>query len=122
MSRKHHTTSTNVTRGPCVNRSAHVARRSSICLLLVVAYSSAAGQPTRILPHASRSIHRVVIEQAREEAPRSDTASVVELEPGHLMMVYHRYRASEHAGMPCERVIETVWIDPTTEGGQQCDG
>lgn len=30
--------------------------------------------------------------------------------------------ASEHAGMPCERVIETVWIDPTTEGGQQCDG
>jgi hypothetical protein len=30
--------------------------------------------------------------------------------------------ASEHAGMPCERVIETVWIDPMTEGGQQCDG
>jgi hypothetical protein len=27
-------------------------------------------------------------------------------------------RASELAGMPCERVIETVWIDPTTEGGQ----
>ena len=31
-------------------------------------------------------------------------------------------RASERAGMPCERVIETVWIDPTTEGGQECDG
>jgi hypothetical protein len=30
-------------------------------------------------------------------------------------------RASELAGMPCERVIETVWVDPTTEGGQQCD-
>jgi hypothetical protein len=29
-------------------------------------------------------------------------------------------RASERAGMPCERVIETVWVDPTTEGGQEC--
>jgi hypothetical protein len=26
-------------------------------------------------------------------------------------------RASEQAGMPCERVIESVWIDPTSEGG-----
>ena len=25
-------------------------------------------------------------------------------------------RASEHAGMPCERVIETVWIEPDGEG------
>lgn len=30
-------------------------------------------------------------------------------------------QASEKAGMPCERVIETVWVDPTKEGGQQCD-
>ena len=30
-------------------------------------------------------------------------------------------QASEKAGMPCERVIETVWVDPTTKGGQQCD-
>ena len=29
-------------------------------------------------------------------------------------------RASERAGMPCERVIETVWIGPTTEGGDEC--
>jgi hypothetical protein len=25
--------------------------------------------------------------------------------------------ASEAAGMPCERVIETVWVAPTDEGG-----
>ena len=31
-------------------------------------------------------------------------------------------RASEAAGMPCERVIETVWIDLRTEGGKECDG
>jgi hypothetical protein len=22
--------------------------------------------------------------------------------------------------MPCERVIETVWVNPTNEGGHQC--
>jgi Protein of unknown function (DUF4242) len=27
-------------------------------------------------------------------------------------------RASERAGMPCERVIETVWVAPTTRGGK----
>ena len=26
-------------------------------------------------------------------------------------------RASEHAGMPCERIIESVWVDPPGEGG-----
>jgi hypothetical protein len=32
-------------------------------------------------------------------------------------------RASERAGMPCERVIETVWVDPTEKGGhQRCRG
>jgi hypothetical protein len=30
-------------------------------------------------------------------------------------------RASEQAGMPCERVIETVWVAPLdNEGGQTC--
>jgi hypothetical protein len=27
-------------------------------------------------------------------------------------------RASEHAGMPCERVIETVWVEPEGKGGR----
>ena len=26
-------------------------------------------------------------------------------------------RASEDAGMPCERIIESVWVDPHGEGG-----
>lgn len=26
-------------------------------------------------------------------------------------------RASERAGMPCERVIETVWVEPQETGG-----
>ena len=29
-------------------------------------------------------------------------------------------RASERAGMPCERVIETVWVEPHEEGGHEC--
>jgi hypothetical protein len=28
-------------------------------------------------------------------------------------------RASELAGMPCERVIETVWVGPKTRGEEQ---
>ena len=31
-------------------------------------------------------------------------------------------RASELAGMPCERVIETVWVGPTTRGEPICQG
>jgi hypothetical protein len=31
--------------------------------------------------------------------------------------------ASEWAGMPCERVIETVWVAPHTKGGREtCAG
>lgn len=31
-------------------------------------------------------------------------------------------RASEHAGMPCERVIETVWLPTGLKGGEEeCD-
>ena len=28
-------------------------------------------------------------------------------------------RASEHAGLPCERVIETVWVAPHPRGGRK---
>jgi hypothetical protein len=32
-------------------------------------------------------------------------------------------RASEQAGMPCERVIETVWVAPSeSQGGSTCSG
>jgi hypothetical protein len=30
--------------------------------------------------------------------------------------------ASEHAGMPCERVIETVWVAPHSGGGKETCG
>ena len=29
-------------------------------------------------------------------------------------------RTSEDAGMPCERVIETVWLEPHGKGGTPC--
>jgi hypothetical protein len=28
--------------------------------------------------------------------------------------------ASEAAGMPCERVIETVWVPPNSKGASRC--
>jgi Protein of unknown function (DUF4242) len=31
-------------------------------------------------------------------------------------------RASERAGMPCERVIETVWVESPEKGGHECEG
>jgi len=31
-------------------------------------------------------------------------------------------RASERAGMPCERVIDTVWVAPRKKGVRQCRG
>jgi hypothetical protein len=30
--------------------------------------------------------------------------------------------ASEHAGMPCERVIDTVWVAPHPRGGKETYG
>lgn len=93
-------------------KSARLICACSVSLLLVGA--------AQILPHESVSIHRTVIEQAREEVPRADTASVVELAPGRLMMVYHRYRASEHAGSdfgPC-----TIWAQTSQDGGRTWSG
>jgi hypothetical protein len=29
-------------------------------------------------------------------------------------------RASEQAGLPCERVIETVWVEPVDPKGERC--
>lgn len=31
-------------------------------------------------------------------------------------------RASDGAGMPCERVIETVWVAPDSRGGEETWG
>ena len=31
-------------------------------------------------------------------------------------------RASERAGMPCERVIDTVWVAPHARGEKTCAG
>jgi hypothetical protein len=31
-------------------------------------------------------------------------------------------RASERAGMPCERVIDTVWVAPHPRGGEETCG
>ncbi|MBN2290935.1 MAG: exo-alpha-sialidase [Pirellulales bacterium] len=66
------------------------------------------------------TIHRTVIEQAREKVPRSDTASVVELSPGHFMMVYHRFRASRHGGSDFGQC--SIWAQWSQDGGRRWTG
>lgn len=100
--------------GSDFTRVSGLACAISVCLPLVASSVMAA------TPNSPRPIHRVVIEQAREEAPRSDTASVVELKPGHLLMVYHRFQASEHAGS--DFGLCTIWAQTSRDGGRTWGG
>jgi sialidase-1 len=61
-------------------------------------------------------IHYVMIEQGREEAPRNDTASVTEIAPGHLYMVYHRYRPSAEVGG--DFGVCSIWRKESHDGGR----
>jgi sialidase-1 len=61
------------------------------------------------------AVRRVVIEPATAEAPRSDTASVVELADGRLMVVYHKYEAGEHAGR--DQGFCRIWSKTSCDGG-----
>lgn len=60
-------------------------------------------------------VHRVTIEPATAEAPRSDTASVAELADGSLMVVYHKYEAGEHAGR--DHGLCRIWSKTSSDGG-----
>ncbi|QDS98808.1 SGNH/GDSL hydrolase family protein [Adhaeretor mobilis] len=72
----------------------------------------------KILSHdfSNGAIQRVTIEQARKDVPRSDTASVVEIEPDHLLMAYHRFRDSEHGGSDFGDC--TIWSQESRDGGK----
>ena len=47
---------------------------------------------------SSRRVRNVVIAKAGPENPRNDTASILERRDGSLMVVWHKYSASEIAG------------------------
>ena len=61
------------------------------------------------------AIQHVTIEQATTQTPRSDTASVVELSDGRLMVVYCKYEAGENAGH--DHGVCTIWSRISADGG-----
>jgi len=69
---------------------------------------------------ASDAIHYVMIEEARPEMPRADTATVAELSPGHLYMVYHRYRPNKLGGSDFGRA--SIWAQESTDDGRTWGG
>ena len=54
--------------------------------------------PAAEQPKATSLIRHVVVEAATATTPRSDTASVIELPDGRLMVAYHKYDMTEKAG------------------------
>lgn len=64
---------------------------------------------------ANQAIHYVMIEQAGPDMPRADTATVAEISPGRLYMVYHRYRPNEKGGSDFGRA--SVWAQESQDDG-----
>ena len=61
-------------------------------------------------------IRHVMIEPATKETPRSDTASVIELADGRLMVVYHKYEQGKRSGH--DDGLRRVWSKTSSDGGK----
>lgn len=61
-------------------------------------------------------IEKVVIEAATQETPRSDTASIIELSGGRLMVVYHKYERGKHSGK--DHGICRIWSKVSQDRGR----
>ncbi|MED5382254.1 MAG: sialidase family protein [Verrucomicrobiota bacterium] len=64
---------------------------------------------------ASPAIQHVLIEPATAETPRSDTASMISLPGGRLMVVYHKYHRGKEAGR--DHGLCTIWSKFSTDNG-----
>ena len=64
---------------------------------------------------AKSVIKHVVIEPATIQTPRSDTASVISLPNGRLMVVYHKYHRGKEAGN--DHGLCTVWSKTSDDNG-----
>jgi len=66
-------------------------------------------------PAAGTSIRYVTVERARPDVPRADTATVAEIAPGRLYMVYHRYRPNKLGGSDFGRA--SIWARESKDDG-----
>ncbi|MCC6125639.1 MAG: exo-alpha-sialidase [Pirellulales bacterium] len=64
---------------------------------------------------ADPAMRFAVIEKAIPDMPRADTASVVELGGGKLLVVYHKYRQSKLAGS--DFGVCNIWSKTSQDGG-----
>jgi sialidase-1 len=64
---------------------------------------------------AKSVIKHVVIEPATAQTPRSDTASVISLANGRLMVVYHKYHRGKEAGN--DHGLCTIWSKISADNG-----
>jgi sialidase-1 len=64
---------------------------------------------------AETGIRFAVIEKATPDMPRADTASVCEISPGKLMVVYHKYQPSKLAGN--DFGVCNIWSKTSQDGG-----
>jgi sialidase-1 len=64
----------------------------------------------------NHAIHFVMIEPSGPDVPRADTATVEELSPGHLYVVYHRYRSGRLGGSDFGRA--SIWAQESHDDGQ----
>lgn len=82
--------------------------------VLLLAWSLPAAAAT-----ADPAVRHTVIEPAGPDAPRADTASIVELgdelHGGRLMVVYHKYESGEHGGH--DHGTCRVWSKISRDGG-----
>ena len=60
-------------------------------------------------------IRHVVIEPATADTPRSDTASIISLPKGRLMVAYHKYHRGKEAGR--DHGLCTIWSKISTDNG-----
>ena len=62
------------------------------------------------------SVTHVIIEASGPQMPRADTASMVELADGRLMVVYQRYEATEKSGR--DEGFCRIWSKQSRDGGR----
>ena len=65
------------------------------------------------------AFRHAVIEAAGPKMPRADTASVVELDGGRLMVVYHKYMPGKHGGHDQGKC--NIWSKTSADGGRTWD-
>lgn len=81
---------------------------------ILIAVTVLASEPTGLVLHPA--VQHSVIEPAGAQTPRADTASVVELPGGKLLVAYHKYEPGKDAGHDQGRC--RIWMRNSSDAGR----